>query len=166
MYEHQNAQGIVIDDKLKRNEQAMLYNFLESGQIDYETSKVKYHFRMEKCKVIATSNSLDRLSKPLKSRFAILHIPPYTYEEFVEIAVRLLGENYDLLAEVAKAIANIVWNTLNCKDVRMLDHIGSRIKKEDRAEDIDDKESLLSKAIIRIDENSEDKYLRNLTCMV
>jgi hypothetical protein len=30
----------------------------------------------------------------------------------------------------------------------------------------DDKESLLSKAIIRIDENSEDKYLRNLTCMV
>jgi hypothetical protein len=40
-----------------------LYNFLESGQIDYETSKVKYHFRIEKCKVIATTNSLDRLSK-------------------------------------------------------------------------------------------------------
>ena len=67
MYEHQNAAGVVIDeiDKLKRNEQAMLYNFLESGQIDYETSKVTYHFKMEKCKVIATTNSLDRLSKNL-----------------------------------------------------------------------------------------------------
>jgi len=139
MYEHQNAAGIVIDeiDKLKRNEQAMLYNFLESGQIDYQTSKVRYHFRMDKCKVIATTNSLDRLSKPLKSRFAILHIPTYTFEEFVEIAVRLLGENYNLLADVAKAIANIAWNALNCKDVRMLEHIGARIRKDDRADDIE-----------------------------
>ena len=49
MYEHQNAEGVVIDeiDKLKRNEQAMLYNFLESGQIDYQTSKVRYHFRID-----------------------------------------------------------------------------------------------------------------------
>jgi MoxR-like ATPase len=147
MYEHQNAEGVVIDeiDKLKRNEQAMLYNFLESGQIDYQTSKVRYHFRMDKCKVIATSNSFDRLSKPLKSRFAILHIPIYTFEEFVEIAVRLLGENYNLLADVSKAIANIVWNTLNCKDVRMLDHIGARIRKEDRAEDIERLVSLMIK---------------------
>jgi Holliday junction resolvasome RuvABC ATP-dependent DNA helicase subunit len=139
IYEHQNAAGIVIDeiDNLKRNEQAMLYNFLESGQIDYQTSKVRYHFRMEKCKVIATTNSLDRLSKPLKSRFAILHIPTYTFEEFVEIAVRLLGENYNLLADVSIAIANIVWNTLNCKEVRMLDHIGARIKQDDRADDIE-----------------------------
>ena len=138
-YEHQNAQGVAIDeiDKLKRNEQAMLYNFLESGQIDYETSKVKYHFKMEKCKVVATSNSLDRLSKPLKSRFAILHIPSYTFEEFVEIAVRLLGENYNIFVDVAKAIANVTWNTINCKDVRMLDHIGSRIRKDDRADDIE-----------------------------
>jgi len=139
MYEHQNAEGIAIDeiDKLKRNEQAMLYNFLESGQIDYETSKVKYHFKMEKCKVIATSNSLDRLSKPLKSRFAILHIPSYTFEEFVEIAVMLLGENYKILVDIAEAIANVTWNTLNCRDVRMLDHIGSRIRKDDRDDDIE-----------------------------
>ena len=48
-----------------------------------------------------------------------------------------MGENYNLLSEVAKAIANIVWNTLNCKDVRMLDHIGSRIRRDDRADDIE-----------------------------
>jgi hypothetical protein len=53
------------------------------------------------------------------------------------ISIRLLGENYNLLADVSKAIANIVWNTLNCKDVRMLEHIGARIRKEDRAEDIE-----------------------------
>jgi ATP-dependent Lon protease len=101
---------------------------------------------MEKCKVIATTNSIDRrLSKPLKSRFAILHIPPYTFDEFVEIAVRILGENYNLLADVSKAIANIVWNTLNFKDVRMLEHIGSRIRKDDRAEDIERLVSLMIK---------------------
>jgi hypothetical protein len=53
------------------------------------------------------------------------------------ISIRLLGENYNLLADVSKAIANIVWNTLNCKDVRMLEHIGSRIRKDDIAEDIE-----------------------------
>ena len=51
-------------------------------------------------------------------------------------AVKLLGENYNLLEDVSKAIANIVWNTLSCKDVRMLEHIGSRIRKDDKAEDI------------------------------
>jgi hypothetical protein len=35
-----------------------------------------------------------------------LHITPYTFEEFVEIAVRLLGENCNLLADVSIAIAN------------------------------------------------------------
>ena len=66
-----------------------------------------------------------------------MHIPPYTFEEFVEIAVRILGENYNILVDVAKAIANVTWNTLNCRDVRMLDHVGSRIRKDDRADDIE-----------------------------
>ena len=66
-----------------------------------------------------------------------MHIPPYTFEEFVGIAVRLLGENYNLLVDVSKAIANVIWNTLNCKDIRMLDYIGSRIRKEDQADDIE-----------------------------
>jgi ATP-dependent Lon protease len=32
--------------------------------------------------IFATSNSTERLSKPLISRFTIFEIPPYSYEEF------------------------------------------------------------------------------------
>jgi hypothetical protein len=35
---------------------------------------------------IATSNSTERLNKPLLSRFTVFEIPSYTYEEFEEIA--------------------------------------------------------------------------------
>jgi ATP-dependent Lon protease len=44
--------------------------------------------------VFATANSSDKIIQPLLSRFAILEIPEYTFEEFTEIALtRLVGEN-------------------------------------------------------------------------
>ena len=39
--------------------------------------------------IFATSNSTQRLSKPLLSRFAIFEIPEYTYPEFEAISIRL-----------------------------------------------------------------------------
>ena len=40
--------------------------------------------------IFATSNSTERLSKPLLSRFTIYEIPEYTYEEFEAISIRML----------------------------------------------------------------------------
>jgi ATP-dependent Lon protease len=40
--------------------------------------------------IFATSNSTERLSKPLLSRFTVLEIPEYTYEEFEAISVRII----------------------------------------------------------------------------
>ena len=38
--------------------------------------------------IFATSNSTERLSKPLLSRFTVFEIPEYTYEEFEAISLK------------------------------------------------------------------------------
>jgi ATP-dependent Lon protease len=42
--------------------------------------------------IFATSNSTNRLSKPLLSRFTVLEIPEYTYEEFEGISTRIVNK--------------------------------------------------------------------------
>ena len=45
---------------------------------------------MDNPKVFAISNSVDKLIKPLKSRFKTYNLQEYTDEEFILISVRLL----------------------------------------------------------------------------
>jgi holliday junction DNA helicase RuvB len=126
-------------DKLNRKEQTALYDLLEKGRIVYLTGKLKLNFEIKNLKVFATSNSLDKLNKPLQSRFTVLHLPEYTIEEFERIAVKMLGKKYKLLPEVAIEIAKEVWTKFDSHDVRLLRHIGVLITKKDRPEDIERK---------------------------
>lgn len=48
----------------------------------------------------------------MQSRFFIVRLEPYTYEQFYEITVRLLVSNDNNVdEEIAKATAEAVWNT-------------------------------------------------------
>lgn len=35
------------------------------------------------------------------------------------------------------SISDVVWNNSNIKNARILDHVGARIRKQDRADDIE-----------------------------
>ena len=62
--------------------------------------------------MIATSNNIEKIIIPLQSRFFIVNMHGYTYEQFYEITLRLLTSNqYNVDEEIAKAIAEAVWNT-------------------------------------------------------
>jgi Holliday junction DNA helicase RuvB len=104
---------LLIDeiDKLKKNDQAALLNVMETGIIS--ETKLK-----GKTSIFATSNNVERLSEPLRSRFMILHLEDYTYEEFKEIVGRLLKKRYDMEPEVSEKISFGVWNYMKSKDVR------------------------------------------------
>jgi hypothetical protein len=53
----------------------------------------------------------------LQSRFFIVRLELYTYEQFYEITVRLLSSNhYNVDEEIAKVIAEAVWKT--SRDIR------------------------------------------------
>src|SRR5918992_920407 len=98
-------------DKLSRKDQTFLLNLMETGIV----SETKYNKtrKMEiKTSVFATSNNVERIIEPLQSRFFIVKLQAYTYEQFYEITIRLLtSDQYNVDEETAKATAKAVWNT-------------------------------------------------------
>jgi Holliday junction DNA helicase RuvB len=60
---------ICIDelDKMARQFQNQLLNFLESGRIKVDQQRRSYDFEIKGAKVFATCNEINRLSKPLQT---------------------------------------------------------------------------------------------------
>ena len=68
--------------------------------------------------IYATTNDIDAISKPFRSRFMEFSLPAYTYADFQEIAVKLLNVRYGHNEALALKIADTVWNNTGTKDVR------------------------------------------------
>jgi len=67
--------------------------------------------------VFATANSCKKIIEPLLSRFAILDVPEYTFEEFTEIALFRLRKE-DVNECTARFVAEKVWHELDSSDIR------------------------------------------------
>jgi Holliday junction DNA helicase RuvB len=112
VFEHK-PKYLLLDelDKLSRKDQTFLLNLMETGIV----SETKYNKtgNMEiRTSIIATSNNVEKLLSALPSRFFIVKLGPYTYEQFYWITVRLLSSNdYNVDEEIAKATADAVWKT-------------------------------------------------------
>lgn len=119
LFEHPNLGYVLCDeiDKLKRNEQNVLLNLMENNVLTSTKIKSSRTLVMEGVKVFATCNNIEKIIKPLQSRFLIMQMKEYSYNEFLEISAKLLSKyNHDELT--AKTIANHVWNDLASKDIR------------------------------------------------
>jgi hypothetical protein len=91
---------------------------METGMlVETKVSKTRSK-QMKNLKVFATTNNVDALSRPLRSRLMEFHLPEYTFEQFNEIARRLLSKRFGHSAQVAEEIAAAVWNEMKNKDVR------------------------------------------------
>jgi hypothetical protein len=112
-------------------DQEGLLNMMERGE--FVSTKVR-NTRIIKANMIifATSNSTERLSKPLLSRFTVLEIPEYTYEEFEGIALRIVKK---LHPNVIVQIASSVWKT-GSRDIRDVLKIAKLCNPSDGEEDI------------------------------
>jgi Holliday junction DNA helicase RuvB len=109
---------LLIDEleKMNSNDQSSLLHLMETGIIS--ETKINKTRQMELTSwVFATANSCQKIIEPLLSRFLVLEIPEYTFEQFTEIAVsRLAKEKLDKY--IASVIAENVWNELESKDIR------------------------------------------------
>src|SRR5215467_1119944 len=108
--EEERPRVICIDelDKMSRQFQNQLLNFLESGRIKVEQQRRSYDFEIRGAKVLATCNEINRLSKPLQSRFKRLHLPSYAKEQFLNVAVKVCPK---LKEETSHMIGMEVWKT-------------------------------------------------------
>ena len=125
---------ICIDelDKMSKQFQERLLNFMESGHIDVEQQKKQYHFEIKGAKVFATCNEIKRLGKPLQSRFRKLFLPRFTEQQFIEVSVKVLpkiGEN------MARYIGFTVFRSGG--DIRDVISVGKLIRKGDGPQEVE-----------------------------
>jgi DNA polymerase III delta prime subunit len=133
--EEEKPRVICIDelDKMSRQFQNQLLNFLDSGRIKVDQQRKSYDFEIKSAKVFATCNEINRLSKPLQSRFRHLHLPHYTKEQFLNIAVKVCPK---LKEETSRLIGEEVWKQGN-KDIRDVISLGKLLRKSDGPEEIE-----------------------------
>jgi holliday junction DNA helicase RuvB len=131
--ENPHKEIIIIDeiDKIPLKDQEGLLSMMERGE--FTSTKVR-NTKTVKANIVifATSNSTERLSKPLLSRFTVFEIPEYTYEEFEGIALRLIKK---LHPNIVVQIACSVWKT-GSKDIRDVLKIAKLSNPSDGEEDI------------------------------
>ncbi|MFL6422382.1 MAG: AAA family ATPase [Nitrososphaeraceae archaeon] len=131
--ENQDKEIIIIDeiDKMHMQHQERLLTMMERGE--FTSTKIR-NTKTVKANVVifATSNSIERLSKPLLSRFTIFEIPEYTYEEFEAISVRIIKK---LPQNSIIQIASSVWKT-GSRDIRDVLKISKLCNSADTEQDI------------------------------
>jgi MoxR-like ATPase len=115
---------LLIDeiDKMSAKDEGFLLNLRETGTV-CETKHTKTRTAKVKTFVFATSNTIHNVMTPLQSRFFIVKLEPYTYEQFYEVTTRLLtGQKYNVDEEIAKAVVDAIWNS--SKNIRDCARIG------------------------------------------
>jgi MoxR-like ATPase len=129
--EEKRPKVICIDelDKMPKQFQEKLLNFMESGHIKVDQMRRQYDFRIKGAKVFAACNEIIRLSKPLQSRFRRLHLPPYTEEQFLDVAAKVLPK-----LKIAHVIGKAVWDQRG--DIRDVLSIGKLVRKNDGPEEV------------------------------
>jgi hypothetical protein len=116
---------------MPRTFQNQLLNFTESGRITVDQQKKQYDLEIKGAKVFATCNEINRLSKPLQSRFRKLFLPRYTEEKFLDVSEKVLPK---LSSSLARYIGANIWK--NGGDMRDVVSIGKLVRKSDGPEQI------------------------------
>jgi holliday junction DNA helicase RuvB len=110
-------------EKMSKKDQNVLLNLMETGVLTSTKVKKTYEKKMN-VSVFATTNDIDSLNRPFRSRFLEFSLPEYTFEEFDRLLVRLLAQRYRHSPEFAHKVASVVWNTMKSKDCRDIVQVG------------------------------------------
>src|SRR5215216_5090155 len=116
----------VVDEleKMNKKDQASLLNLMESGILSELKHKQRRTTQL-KTWVFASCNSTDKLLPPLLTRFTVIHVNPYTEEEFVEIVANVLDREEGVDRDIALLIADGVYNRLKSSNIRECVRIAS-----------------------------------------
>jgi MoxR-like ATPase len=130
--EEKRPKIICIDevDKMPKQFQEKLLNFMESGHIKADQMRKQYDFRIKGAKVFAACNEITRLSRPLQSRFRRLYLPPYTEQQFIEVSVKVLPK-----LKIAHFLGKAVWDQRG--DIRDVISIGKLVRKNDGPQEVE-----------------------------
>jgi replication-associated recombination protein RarA len=120
LFTYPRTKIILIDEieKLPKKDQNMLLNLLETGMLVSTKVRNTQEMNFTGIKLFATSNDIEELSNPLRSRLMEFHLPEYNFDQFREIVGKLAANAYRLNIETADKIASVVWYEMGTRDVR------------------------------------------------
>jgi len=124
LIKNRNIQYLFIDEMetMSRKDQAVLLSMQQHGIVS-ETLYGKVREAKVNTIVYATSNDTRKILPPLLSRFFIINMTEYKYDEFMQVSkAKLTLEG--LKEEEAEFIADYVYNALPRHDVRDVIQIG------------------------------------------
>jgi Holliday junction DNA helicase RuvB len=120
-YLFENHPKIILIDEIEHmsiKDQTVLLSLMQS-RILSETKYRKTRQTQLKCSVFATSNSTKKMLDPLLSRFVIIKVEKYSYEEFRDVAMEVLAEIECIEDEnLARTIINKVWQKSDNANIR------------------------------------------------
>ena len=137
---------VLVDEleKMSYTDQNSLLHLMENGMVS-ETKINKTREILLHSSLFASANSCIKIIEPLLSRFLVVKLPDYSFEEFMDIAVfELKKEKIDEMT--ARSISQRVWQELENRDIRDVIKIGRLARNIQEAE-----------LIIRILKRNEDK---------
>ena len=105
---------------------------MESGRVKVDQQKKQYDFQIKGAKIFATCNEINRLSKPLQSRFRKLFLPRYTEQQFLDVSEKVLPK---ISSSIVRYIGACVWK--NEGDIRDVISIGKLVRRSDGPEQIE-----------------------------
>jgi hypothetical protein len=82
-------------------------------EVKVDQQRKQYDFQIKGAEIFGTCNEINRLSKPLQSRFRKLFLPRYTEEHFLDVSEKVL---FKTSPSIARYIAANVWK--NWGDIR------------------------------------------------
>jgi replication-associated recombination protein RarA len=123
-----NIKYLIIDeiDKLERKDQSVLLNLMENNVL-VETKVRKTRKKQMMVSVFATCNDIAKISKALESRFIVLQLEEYTYDQFLQIAKHILAKRYRMNEALSVTIGDAIWSS-GSKDVRDLLNVGKLVR--------------------------------------
>lgn len=147
--EEEQPKIVLLDelDKMPRVFAEKLLNFLESGHVKVDQKNCQMDFKLESCKVFATANNINRISKPLQSRFRKFFLSRYTEQQFLDVAEKVLPK---LSPSLARYVGAKVYQ--NNGDIRDCVSIGKLINRNEGPEAISEIISTISKYGSEVDE--------------
>lgn len=122
---------LLIDeiDKMAGKDQTFLLNLMETGIVSETKHRKTRAITNVKTWVFATSNNISKMMIPLQSRFFVVNLEPYTYEQFYQITVGLLTKQHKVKEEIAEATANAIWDkSANIRDCVKISRMAKSIE--------------------------------------
>ena len=111
-------------DKMEKDDQSILLRALESGKMQETKYKKDRAVDVKHIFFMATSNDIDKILIPLQTRFRCINMPPYTYEEFSDISIKLLTKKYNFTRDVAERILGESVNGIGKDRITVRDVVG------------------------------------------